>query len=81
MELGPEQRLKPCEDLGQNMLCRFPGPLGLSRTPIEASELVDQDHARQSSDALERHFERIALDPGRHRTCKGKADAPIESRG
>jgi hypothetical protein len=56
-----------------------PGPLGLSRTPIEAPELIDQDDAGHPADALKGDFEGIALDSARYRTCEGKPDTPIES--
>jgi hypothetical protein len=77
MALCAEQRLKLGRHLRQDMLRHASGAQGLPGTPIEASELIDQDDARHAVNALQRNLEGIAFGAARDRTRQGKPDAPI----
>src|SRR5262245_46550193 len=66
-----EQRPQLGHNLGHDGRRCLAGGLGTPGAPIEAAQLIDEDHARDTADASKRDLERVTLDPSRDGADEG----------
>ena len=72
------QATAAARDLG-HYRCRR-SPLGAPGPPVQAAQLIDQNHAGDISDTLHCHLERIAFDPTGDGANEGQPGPVVKRR-
>jgi len=77
--LKPQQRSETSEDFRKEFVRNSASRFRVAFPPIEALQLVNQDHAGYSQAGWKLDLERITLDVARHRTDKREAGLRVVS--